>query len=207
MSSILSIVGGGIAGSALTYGLTWLRERRRTTDAYRAPQREAVAKILSAGYELELAVNAACAAYDLAADWKEGKASRASANAALNESGGGISQSLVLGVGLAFNVGRITIVDADCYDAMGRAFNEFAGLKEAISGVKDLNENSAPAELRALTDSIRTFTRKLNEDIFELVLAAKRNLSPVQTWRNKHHRKKVDAGLRADYQKHPGEFR
>jgi integrase len=56
MSSLIGIVGGGIAGSSLTYALAWLRERRRTTDAYRAPQREAVAKILSAGSVSENAV-------------------------------------------------------------------------------------------------------------------------------------------------------
>lgn len=58
MSSLVGIVGGGIAGSSLTYALTWFRERRRLTDAYRAPQREAVAGILSAVYELQIAIQA-----------------------------------------------------------------------------------------------------------------------------------------------------
>jgi len=34
--SFLQIIGGGVTGAALTYGLTWWRERRRMKDAYRA---------------------------------------------------------------------------------------------------------------------------------------------------------------------------
>jgi hypothetical protein len=203
--SLLSVFGGGVAGSGLTYGLTWLRERRRTTDAYRAPQREAVAKILSSGYELQLAVNRSCEAFDLAADWQEGKVSRARANLALDSVGNQISEALVSGVGLAFNVGRITIVDAECYDAMGRAFNEFAKLKEALRGVGELEPTAA--NLRPLTESIRTYARKLNDDIFTLVTAAQENLSPVQSWRNKRKRADVKKRLQAEYFTYPGEFR
>src|SRR5262249_6388995 len=47
-----TVVGGGIAGGILTYGLTWLRERRRLIDAYRAPHREAISVIIVATHEL-----------------------------------------------------------------------------------------------------------------------------------------------------------
>ncbi|UEA48862.1 hypothetical protein LK468_11440 [Mycobacteroides abscessus] len=44
-SAIALAVGGGLAGSALTYALTWLREYRRSMDLFRAPQREAIANL------------------------------------------------------------------------------------------------------------------------------------------------------------------
>ena len=55
---ILTVICSGIAGSAFTYGLTWVRERRRTNDAYRAPQRVAIGDIVAATYELTLRVYA-----------------------------------------------------------------------------------------------------------------------------------------------------
>lgn len=51
ISTALPYLGGAAFGAALTYGLTWLRERRRTLDAYRAPQRRAIAEIVAATHE------------------------------------------------------------------------------------------------------------------------------------------------------------
>jgi hypothetical protein len=56
VATILTVIGAGIAGSALTYGLAWLRESRRTKDANRAPQRAAIGEIVEATYELTLRV-------------------------------------------------------------------------------------------------------------------------------------------------------
>jgi hypothetical protein len=36
----------------MTYGLTWLRERRRILDAYRAPQRHAIGDIITETHAL-----------------------------------------------------------------------------------------------------------------------------------------------------------
>jgi hypothetical protein len=36
LSAALPYIGGGVLGSAVTYGLTWVREHRRTLDSYRA---------------------------------------------------------------------------------------------------------------------------------------------------------------------------
>ncbi|AYJ06359.1 hypothetical protein MAA44156_03430 [Mycobacterium avium subsp. avium] len=54
LSAALPYVGGGVFGAAVTYGLTWVRERRRTLDAYRAPQRQAIGDIVAATHELML---------------------------------------------------------------------------------------------------------------------------------------------------------
>jgi len=37
ISAALPYIGGGVLGTTATCRLTWVRERRRTLDAYRAP--------------------------------------------------------------------------------------------------------------------------------------------------------------------------
>lgn len=88
----------------------------------------------SAGYELQIAVQELCEASELAAQLEEGEVSEATAHAAFDAIGDEPYRT-VLGIGTAFNVGRITIVDAACYEAIGRAFNEFAKLRDGISGI------------------------------------------------------------------------
>jgi hypothetical protein len=73
VATILTVIGAGIAGSALTYPLTWLRESRRTKDANRAPQCAAIAEIVEATYELRLRVFAFRDAYEERARQSEGK--------------------------------------------------------------------------------------------------------------------------------------
>lgn len=54
LSAALPYVAGGFFGAAVTFGLTWVRERRRTLDAYRAPQRQAIGDIVAATHEFML---------------------------------------------------------------------------------------------------------------------------------------------------------
>jgi hypothetical protein len=56
INAALPYVGGGVLGSAVTYGLTWVREHRRTLDSYRAPQRHAIGDILAAAHEFQLSL-------------------------------------------------------------------------------------------------------------------------------------------------------
>ena len=85
VATILTVIGAGIAGSALTYGLTWLRESRRTKDANRAPQRAAIAEIVEATYELTLRVFAFRDAREERARQSEGKTFRRVSDAELEE--------------------------------------------------------------------------------------------------------------------------
>ena len=98
----------------------------------------------------------------------------------------------------------MTVVDADCYEAMGKAFNEFAKVREELSGVGDLEPKAE--NLRPKVASLRKYTRNLNEDIFALVKAAQDNLSPVQTRRNKRKRAEVRKRLDATYFGYPAKF-
>src|ERR1700687_2835544 len=54
ISAALPYIGGGVLGAAVTYGLTWIREHRRTLDAYRAPQRQAIGDIVAATHDFML---------------------------------------------------------------------------------------------------------------------------------------------------------
>jgi hypothetical protein len=49
----------------------------------------------------------------------------------------------MLGVDRAFNVGRLTIVDAECFEAMGIAYNEFVKVKDAFSDFGTLQQTPA----------------------------------------------------------------
>ena len=128
VATILAVIGAGIAGSALTYALTWLRESRRTKDSNRAPQRAAIAEIVEATYELTLRVFAFRDACEERARQGEGKTFRRVSDAELEELTNQAQRAL-FGVGRAFHIGRMTVVDAECYEAMAAAFNNFSKLQ------------------------------------------------------------------------------
>jgi hypothetical protein len=134
VATILTVIGAGIAGSALTYALTWLRESRRTKDSNRAPQRAAIAEIVEATYELTLRVFAFRDACEERARQSEDKTFRRVSDAELEELTKQAQRAL-FGVGRAFHIGRMTVVDADCYEAMAAAFNNFSKLQGALEGV------------------------------------------------------------------------
>jgi hypothetical protein len=168
VAAILTVVVGGIAGSALTYGLTWLRERRRTIDAYTATQRVAIGGIVAATYELTLRVCAFRDVLEELAKQGEGKQFREISDAELDEVSYQTSRAL-LGVRRAFQTGRLTIVDAECYEAMGEAFNNFTKLGGALQGVGELTPTAT--NMREKTASIVSFTEGLNRDVVTLVKA------------------------------------
>lgn len=196
MATILTVIGGGIAGSALTYGLTWLRESRRTKDANRAPQRAAIAEIVEATYELTLRVFAFRDACEERARQSEGKPSRKVSDAELEELTNQAKRAL-FGVGRAFHIGRLTVVEADCYEAMAAAFNNFSELQDALERVAEMAP-TAP-DMREKMASIVLFTGGLNRDTVALVKAGQKRLSPVQTWWNKRRREEVRTRLEAKY--------
>jgi hypothetical protein len=94
----------------------------------------------------------------------------------------------LFGVGRAFHIGRLTVVDAECYEAMGAAFNNFSRLQGAPEGVAEWRRT---ASIREKMASIVLFTGRLNREIITLVKAGQKRLSPVQTWWNKRRREEV----------------
>jgi hypothetical protein len=103
----------------------------------------------------------------------------------------------MLGVGRAFHVGRLTIVDAECFEAMGEAFNNFGKLRTELQGVRELAPTAD--NMREKVASIVSFTEGLNRDVVALVQAGQKDLSPVQSWRNKRRREEVRKRLEAKY--------
>jgi hypothetical protein len=206
VSTILTVIGGGIAGSALTYGLTWLRERRRTTDAYRAPQRAAIGEISAATYELTMRVFAWRDELESLANEGEGKPDRTIDGAHQEDTFIQVQRAL-LGVQQAFQIGRLTVVDAECYEAMGEAFYFFTKLGGALSGYDELTptaETPTAENLLETLASIVTFVRDLNRYVVTLVEAGQKRLSPMQTWVNKRRRAAVTKRLDAKYFTPPG---
>jgi hypothetical protein len=139
----------------------------------------------------------------MAADWEEGKVLEETAHSYLDKLGDQPNRAL-FAIGAAFNVGRITVVDAECYEAMRKAFNNFAQLQKELKGVGEVEPIAT--NLRPRVASMRKYTADLNKGIFSLVKAAQEHLSPVQTWRNKRKRIEVRKRLEATYFTHPAEF-
>lgn len=191
MAAIWPVIGGGLVGSFLTWLLTFVRERRRTNDAYRAPQRIAIGEIVEATYELTLRVHAF---RDINEELLT--ETRDISDTELNDVSSQTTRA-ILGLGRAFHVGRLTIVDAECYEAMGEAFNNFAEVQRALRGVGEVEPTAD--NMRVKVAEIVEFTRGLNDDVFILVKAGQKHLSPVQTWRNRRQRAEVRKRLEAKY--------
>jgi hypothetical protein len=73
-----------------------------------------------------------------------GKTFRKISDAVLTELTNEANRAL-FGVGRAFHIGRLTVVDAECYEAMGAAFNNFSRLQGALEGVAEMAPNSQHA--------------------------------------------------------------
>jgi hypothetical protein len=199
VATILTVVGGGFAGSALTYGLTWLRERRRSIDAYRAPQRLAIAEIVAATNELivcegtfrQVAGQLIDYYVDSGIDSGE-KPSVPELWATVNQ----LSRSF-LGVAKAFQVGQITVVDAQCFEAMGEAFNKFIQIRATAD---QLGKSGFGVEdVRRLRAALEASTQQLSNDVDDLVGVAREQLSPLQGWHNQRRREQARQRLGAQY--------
>jgi hypothetical protein len=163
-STILPVICGGIAGSLVTYGLTWVRERRRNDGAYRAPQRIAIGDIVAATHELTLHVHAFRDVCDEFTRRTEGREFREISEAELNEVSNQTRRAL-LGVGRAFHVGRLTIVDAECFEAMGMRSATSPSSRPCCRGsgnrrpTQTISGRKPRALCRSLRDSIGTLSR------------------------------------------------
>jgi hypothetical protein len=197
--SLIQIVGGGLVGSALTYGLSWWRERRRTKDAYRAPQREAIGGIIAAMHELLLAEGDFREAIGELANDARGQPVRRFTDEQL----GAVTREFnrtALGVDRAFQIGRLTIVEAACYEKMGVAYNRFVQIKNAFD---DVLANQTVDNLDVTTGRMNDYARQLNRDVADLVVVSHTRVSPVQSLRNRYLRRGVRRRLEAEFFEQP----
>lgn len=191
LSAALPYVGGGVLGAAVTYGLTWVRERRRTLDAYRAPQRQAIGDIVAASHELmirELESRAAQAA--VINHVHRNTLASPEVLAGLMATGAALGKA-TLDAERALQIGRLTIVDAPCWEAMGDAYIALSNLRQTMAARVGAPDMESVNEIEQYVDRVKDLTAKYNESVLRLVIAAADRVSPVETVRNRRQRQAV----------------
>jgi hypothetical protein len=200
VASLLTAGLGGVLGAFLTYGLSWFRERRRTLDAYRAPQRAAIADIVAATHELLMQQ---FLWRDLSLAFIElDRENRLDELPALNEAHRASSQAggvAMLRVERAFQGGSLAIVDADCWAAMRTAYFAFHTLRQALTSVADSSMENAAA-IEGFVDSLDQNAKTFREEVNALVRAADGRVSPVESWLNRRRRRRIREGAMASLQ-------
>lgn len=179
ISAALPYIGGGVFGAALTYGLTWLRERRRTLDAYRSPQRQAIAGIVAATHEyMSCELEQRMLMEDLIRQIREDRliVTAEQSDAAMKASG-----RALLAVERAFQVGRLTIVDAPCWKAMGIAYVDFSQLSAAMGAGANMPELDTPEQFEGYIEGIKALAENFNRSVLAIVIAAADRLAPAET--------------------------
>jgi hypothetical protein len=213
VSSALPVIGGGLVGSTLTYLLTWFRERRRTLDSYRAPQRAAIAEIVAATNELGLmerhfksnnralvsALEALASASAGATETSEHAAAlrrvsqvREKVDTSINDVG-----QAIWNVKRAFEVGRLTVIDAECYEAMVVSFGGLTGMKADLASDRWAVPADDPAALNRFVDQFGRYVDHLQDNITNLVDTSYNRLSPKESCWNKRKRAQAREALKS----------
>ncbi len=205
--SLIHLVGGGLVGSGVTYGLSWWRERKRMKDAYRAPQREAIGGIIAAANELDiagftfrdLAIQVAKYLRDDSGDTEELRFAPQDLPTSQQ-----MFDRAAKGLEYAFQVGRLTIVDAACYEKMGAAHNAYCQIRDAFNAAieavpYDGDGEKKPDDLDAARRHMYRYASQLAKDIDELVLIADDRVSPVQSLWNQLQRRAIRKRREAEF--------
>jgi hypothetical protein len=82
-----------------------------------------------------------------------------------------------------FHIGRFSIVDAQCFEAMGEAWLNIAKAGKDLTGVDD--ETPHADRLRKSAKAFVPLVNGLNHDVYELVVKGKLRLSPAQSLFNR----------------------
>lgn len=203
---LIQIVGGGLVGSAVTYGLTWWRERKRTKDAYRAPQRAAIGGIIAATNDLAVAhsdFDTVC--NRVARYFRDEDREPTVTQADVDKVQQGFDRA-ARDLDCAFQVGRLTIVDASCYEKMGNVYSTYVQIKTAynaaLTAAGQYNEKKLD-DLDAARYEMSTHSSQLDKDITDLVLIADDRVSPVDNLWNQFRRRSVRKRLEAEFFNQP----
>lgn len=195
----MPVIAGGFVGSSLTYALTWARERRRTLDAYRTPQRQAVSAIVAAVHEYQLhALEQRFAMTEVADQARQGTEITSAAElwAATKATG-----AALITAETAFQTAALTITDAVCWEAQVDAYAAFEQLKLAAEAAAE------PANQVQIFDDVEqhiatalAHSEQLREQIKLLVRAAYGRLMPVDTWLNRRRRRNAQIRISQRHQ-------
>jgi hypothetical protein len=192
--SWLSIVGGGVVGALLAFLLTWYREYRRSAEAYRAPQREAVAAIVAATNELvtrgALAAEAIFAVL-VSPSWVHppglGTIDANRIGPPMND----VRRAASALIG-ALNLGRIVVVDPQCRQALDAA-------NEAMSDVKKFLGQPNPetfVHAQFYRKHLAAIIFNVEDSVDHLVDASESRLGPVVSLETRLGRvvRRIDGG-------------
>lgn len=200
--AILSVVGGGIAGSVLSFLFSLRREQRRTRDAYPTPQRAAIASIVAAVNDLTLRAHEFRTFVENSAAQSDamkglGVAPRSHyADAEADVISSQVNRAVV-GIDEAFSIGKLTIVDGLCYEAMVSTYNEFAKIQSAFVDLEAM-----PRTSDGLRQAVKPFVLqavKLKSHIRELVNLGQRQLAPAQSIGQERELEAAKARLQEKY--------
>jgi hypothetical protein len=193
----LKYIGSGALGA---YVLTWARERRRTLDAYRAPQRQAIGEILSATQAVLMCELEKRTVFteliDKMRKQEHFEPPGEQLMAAEKAMGGAL-----LSLDRALAVGTLTIVDAPCWEAMGAAYVEFHHLRTALQD--GATEKQTLEEFEQYIQTIAGHANQLNTAVSALVRAAQNRVSPAETLWNPWRRHRARRRLGTRHQRLP----
>lgn len=173
--TVISAIGGGIAGSCLTYALTWFRERRRTIDSYRQPQRHAIGDIVAATHQLLVAEGDL---RRLAVDLRKQQIGQAHMPVTL-ERQSTVNRDIavaLLGINRSFQAGKLAVVDPDCFEAMVVGYSEWVRATNAIEEVTE----SGLDRLASLSNVLHEAVDQLDRKVVELVNVSQDRVTPKQ---------------------------
>jgi hypothetical protein len=189
LSAALPYVGGGVLGAAVTYGLTWVRERRRTLDAYRAPQRQAIGDIVVATHELMLReLESRTTQTEVIQHIRRDVLPTAQLVGQLMATAAALGKA-TLDAERALQIGRLTIVDAPCWEAMGAAYVTLNTLRRAMAARVDAPDMQSPEEIEHYVEGIKVLAEQFNQSVLALVVAAADRVSPAETICNRRRRR------------------
>lgn len=189
LSAALPYVGGGVLGSAVTYGLTWVRERRRSLDAYRAPQRQAIGEIVSATHEFMLReLDSRTVHTELLQRIRTDQMPDANLLGQLTAVTAEFGKA-TLAAEQVLQVGRLTIVDAPCWEALGASYVAFTRLRCTMAARVDQPPMKTAEEIERYLQGIQVLAGQYHQSVLALVIAAADRISPAETFRNRRLRR------------------
>jgi len=189
LSAALPYVGGGVFGAAVTYALTWVRERRRTLDAYRAPQRQAIGDIVAATHQLMLReLESRTIQTEIIQHIRQDALPSGQLVGQLWATAAALGKA-TLDAERALQIARLTIVDAPCWEAMGAAYVALNSLRRTMAARVDAPDMQSPEEIEHYVEGIRVLADRYNESVLVLVIAAADRISQAETICNRRRRR------------------
>jgi hypothetical protein len=181
VSALLPFLSGGVAGSLVSFGLSWARENRRSLDAYRTPQRQAIEDIVTATHAALLCeLEARTELTEVIGQIRRDEIPTGQAFAKMVALG-----KATLDTERAFQIGSLTIVDPPCFEAMGVAYFALTRLRTAM---KTAPEMHSPEEFEHYVAVVEALAAQLDNDVSALVRVANQQLVPAGTKKDRRLR-------------------